>query len=88
MLWNCNDFIAVPVPNLERFRFRFRIQIQIFFCFSTNLAFSMSEAALFPRKLDSVLIFFTLLSHFMSNLDPNPAPGPEPDPKPAQETKP
>jgi hypothetical protein len=43
--------------------------------FVQNLAFSMSEAALFPSKLAShfCLNFFI---HFMLDLDPNPVPEP------------
>ncbi len=62
-------FTAVPVATLEKFRlpFWFRLRFRIQTILSTvfqqkigvkNLPFSMSEAALFPRKLASHLWFF------------------------------
>jgi hypothetical protein len=63
VLLNRNDLIVVSVPTLERFWFRHRFRIRIQKIFSTvfqqqnffvqNLALSMLEAALLPRRFGS-----------------------------------
>jgi hypothetical protein len=76
----------IAVPNLEKFPFQFLLRLplpdpdSILHSFSTtqkfvhNLAFSMLEAALFPRKLASHFLF---VFHFMLDPDPNPVTEPE-----------
>ncbi len=65
-------FTAVPVPTLEKFLFPFWIQTIFGTVFKNNKilgTFSMSEAALFPRKSDFIFDFLTFKKfHFM--LDP------------------
>ncbi len=62
--------VLVPDPDLFNTDFNNNIFLQ-------NLAFSLLEEALFPRKLASNLGFFTFVLHFMSDPGPNPVPEPE-----------
>ncbi len=81
MLWNRNDFNAVPVPALEKFRFRLRFGIQTI-CSTVfhrkkivqNLAISMLGSSTVPMKLASHLVIVTFVFHFMLDLDLNPVP--------------
>jgi hypothetical protein len=60
--------VPVPVPDL----FSTVFQQKKFFL--QNLAFSILEAALFPRKLASIYDFLTFVLHFMLDTGPNPVP--------------
>jgi hypothetical protein len=81
VLWNPNDFNAVPVPVLEKFRFRLRFGIQTIFStvfhrkkIVQNLAISMLGSSTVPMKLASHLVIVTFVFHFMLDPDPNPVP--------------
>ncbi len=86
MLWNCKYLlrsgsdirkVSVPIPdpnsepniyhNYWKQFFKTKIIVQ-------NLAFLMLEAALFPRKLASHFLFYTIIFYFMLDPDPNPVP--------------
>ncbi len=72
-------FIAVPVPNLEKFQFQIQTFLAQFFDnkkLGQNLAFSMLETALYPRKLVYNILFldFCILDRGI-----NPVPEPEPE---------
>jgi hypothetical protein len=72
-----SDFVKVlvPVPNPV-----FQKQK-----FVKNLVFSLSESALFPRKMVS---FFIYLKLFYSILDPDPYPKPYPEQNPDSDAEP
>ncbi len=72
VLRNRQRFIAVPVPTMEKFRFWIKIRNRIQTIFSSlkkstvqNLAFLMSEAALFPRKLSFFLLFWICIPFYV-----------------------
>ncbi len=58
--------IPVPVPDPDLFSIVKTTK------FVPNLAFSMLEAALFPRKLACNVLFLTFVLHFLLNPGPNP----------------
>jgi hypothetical protein len=64
--------VPVPVPDPDLFSTLFQQQK-----FVHNLAFSMLEAALFPRKLTSIFLFFDFcitFYDFILDSGPNPVP--------------
>jgi hypothetical protein len=70
VLWNRNDFNAVPVPALEKFRFRLRFGIQTIIStvfhrkkIVQNLAISMLGSSTVPMKLASHLVIVTFVPY-------------------------
>jgi hypothetical protein len=57
--------VPVPVPDPDNTKLNFSTKIN----FLQNLAFSISKAALFPRKLASHLKFFDFSFYFILNQD-------------------
>jgi hypothetical protein len=70
--------VPVPDPDLLSTVFNNRKFVQ-------NLAFTMLEAALFPRKLVSIFLFCSVLVHFMLDPGLNPVPEPKLDQEPKLE---